>query len=449
MNYDVIFIGSGHASWHAAVTLSQSGKKVAIVEEDTIAGTCTNYGCDAKILLDGPFEMKDQLSQYPDIIEGDVSINWPNLMNYKRQIINPLPDILENLFVNVGIDVIRGHGKLVDAHTVKVNQDNYTTENIVVATGEDSRRLDIPGSEYMNNSRDFLNISEMPKRITFVGAGIISLEFASMAIQLGSEVTVVEFGDRALANFYDEYVDKAVAKLEKLGVKFIFNASVTEVDKIDNDLTVKLNSGESFAADYVLDATGRTPNVDGIGLEDLGIEFSNRGIKVDDHLRTNVPSVYASGDVLDKPQGKLTPTATFESNYIATQILGDPAAIDYSVVPSVVFTLPRISQVGVTVAEAKQDETKYAVAKVEYGKQMLFQQKNELDAEFTVIVDRESKLIVGATIYGNEAADLINFFTLIINQKLTANQINQMIFAFPSTTSGIVSLLTSTLLMMK
>ncbi|AQW20651.1 pyridine nucleotide-disulfide oxidoreductase [Lentilactobacillus curieae] len=440
MNFDVIFIGSGHASWHAAVTLSQAGKKVAIVEEDTIAGTCTSYGCDPKILLDGPFELKNQLRQYPEIIKEDVTIDWNALMNYKKKIINPLPDQLEQLFMAVGITIIKGHGRLSDDHTVSVDNNQYTSENIVIATGEHSRKLNIPGSEFLHDSRDFLSLEAMPHKIVFIGAGIISLEFASMAVELGSEVTIVEYADKALANFNQAYVAKAISKLEKAGVKFDFSTSVDVVEKGTTGLVVKTSRGNQIEADYVLDATGRMPNVEGIGLDGLNIDFSAKGIVTDDHLRTSVPNIYASGDVLDKSVGKLTPTATFESNYIAGQILGDSNPINYAVVPAVVFTLPRIANVGVSSVSALNDDN-LVVEKIEYGKQMLFQSKNEVDAEITVVIDRATKTLVGAEAYGNEAADLLNFLTLVINKQISASELNQMIFAFPSTTSGIVSLL--------
>jgi len=445
MDFDVIFIGSGHASWHAAVTLSQSGKKVAIVEEDTIAGTCTNYGCDPKILLDGPFELKNQLQQYPGIINGDVEINWEVLMNYKDKIINPLPIQLEHVFKSVGITIIKGHGRLTDQNTVAVDSSSYTAENIVIATGEHSRKLNIPGNEYLHDSRDFLSLKKMPNNITFIGAGIITLEFATMAVELGSHVTIIEYADKALANFNQEYASNIITKLKEAGVDFKFNTSVTAIEKGDTRLVVNTNEGDQIFADYVLDATGRMPNVDGIGLKEVGVEFSSKGIVVDDHLRSSVKNIFASGDVLDKTVGKLTPTATFESNYIATQILGDPSPINYSVVPSVVFTLPRIAQVGVSSSDAA-DNDQFAVEQIDYGKQMLFQSKNEIDAKLTVVLNRKTKTVVGAEVYGNEAAEIINLLTLIIEQHMGPASLNKVIFAFPSTSVGVITLLISKML---
>lgn len=153
--YDVVFLGSGHAAWHAALTLKQSGKQVAIVEKDTIAGTCTNYGCNAKILLEGPYEVLEEAKQYPNIIDShNLEVNWKNLMRYKEKVINPMSETLTSMFEQQGIDVIMGKGKLVDAHTIEVNNTTLQSDYIVIATGQHSHQLDIEGKEYTHDSRD-------------------------------------------------------------------------------------------------------------------------------------------------------------------------------------------------------------------------------------------------------------------------------------------------------
>ena len=177
--YDVIFIGSGHASWHGAVTLAQAGKKVAIIEKDLTGGTRTNYGCDAKILLDGPFEYLDGLQNYADVcVSGIPAIDWKKLMDYKKREADDLHLGLEQLFPAMGIEYIRGQGRIADPHTVQVGDRKLETEAIVIATGQRGARVDVPGKEYLHDSREFLSLEEMPDRLVFLGAGIISLEFA-------------------------------------------------------------------------------------------------------------------------------------------------------------------------------------------------------------------------------------------------------------------------------
>ncbi|WP_053032200.1 dihydrolipoyl dehydrogenase family protein [Staphylococcus haemolyticus] len=437
--YDVVFIGSGHAAWHAALTLKHAGKDVAIIEKDTIAGTCTNYGCNAKILLEGPYEVLEESAQYNGIIQSqDLHVNWENLMDYKKQVINPMNGMLKGMFEQQGIDVYMGAGVIKDAHTV--NDEALQTENIVIATGQHSNKLDIEGKELTHDSRDFLSMDELPKRMTFIGVGIISVEFASIMIKSGVEVTMIHHSDKPLKGFNQTHVTQLIKKLEDEGVHFYFDEETQKVEKIGEAYKVSTASGLTIDTDYVLDATGRNPNVEGIGLDQVGIEYSKKGISVDGHLRTNVSNIYASGDVLDKDIPKLTPTATFESNYIAAHILGmTQDEIQYPAIPSVLYSLPRLSQIGVSVQEAEQSE-RYTVKHIPFGKQMVFEYKNETDAEMYAVLDEEKRL-VGADIYGVDAADLINLLVFIINQRMTAQDLNQLIFAFPGASSGVIDML--------
>ncbi|MCH4335767.1 dihydrolipoyl dehydrogenase family protein [Staphylococcus haemolyticus] len=439
--YDVVFIGSGHAAWHAALTLKHAGKDVAIIEKDTIAGTCTNYGCNAKILLEGPYEVLEESAQYNGIIQSqDLHVNWENLMDYKKQVINPMNGMLKGMFEQQGIDVYMGAGVIKDAHTVTVNDEALQTENIVIATGQHSNKLDIEGKELTHDSRDFLSMDELPKRMTFIGVGIISVEFASIMIKSGVEVTMIHHSDKPLKGFNQTHVTQLIKKLEDEGVHFYFDEETQKVEKIGEAYKVSTASGLTIDTDYVLDATGRNPNVEGIGLDQVVIEYSKKGISVDGHLRTNVSNIYASGDVLDKAIPKLTPTATFESNYIAAHILGmTQDEIQYPAIPSVLYSLPRLSQIGVSVQGAEQNE-RYTVKHIPFGKQMAFEYKNETDAEMYVVLDEEKRL-VGADIYGVDAADLVNLLVFIINQRMTAQDLNQLIFAFPGTSSGVIDML--------
>ncbi|AMW24521.1 dihydrolipoyl dehydrogenase family protein [Staphylococcus haemolyticus] len=439
--YDVAFIGSGHEAWHAALTLKHAGKDVAIIEKDTIAGTCTNYGCNAKILLEGPYEVLEKSAQYNGIIQSqDLHVNWENLMDYKKQVINPMNGMLKGMFEQQGIDVYMGAGVIKDAHTVTVNDEALQTENIVIATGQHSNKLDIEGKELTHDSRDFLSMDELPKRMTFIGVGIISVEFASIMIKSGVEVTMIHHSDKPLKGFNQTHVTQLIKKLEDEGVHFYFDEETQKVEKIGEAYKVSTASGLTIDTDYVLDATGRNPNVEGIGLDQVGIEYSKKGISVDGHLRTNVSNIYASGDVLDKDIPKLTPTATFESNYIAAHILGmTQDEIQYPAIPSVLYSLPRLSQIGVSVQEAEQSE-RYTVKHIPFGKQMVFEYKNETDAEMYAVLDEEKRL-VGADIYGVDAADLINLLVFIINQRMTEQDLNQLIFAFPGASSGVIDML--------
>ena len=445
-DYDVIFIGSGHACNHGAMALKAAGKKVAIVEQFKNGGTCTNFGCDAKIVLDGPFEYREGLKRYGDLGISTPEIQWNPLMQYKKRIIGAFDPLLGKIFTGMGIDMIKGHGRLADAHTVEAEGREYSAEYIVIGSGARNAKLNIPGKEYTHGSTNFLDLDEMPDRIVFIGAGVISMEFAGMALDMGKKVTVIEFAPRALAAYPEKYVSNIIAKMESMGAEFVFGQGVSSVEKTDGGYLVKASGGFEAEADYVLDATGRVANFEDMGLEALGIEASRRGIKVDGHMRTSVPNIFASGDAVDKAIPKLTPTAEFESNYIAAQILGlNSGPIRYPIIPNLVFTLPRIAQAGVTVEEAQAAPDKYRVVEVPYGQQNEWVNNRELDAEFTFIIDNDGHL-AGAAAYGAEAAFMIDFLTLIIVNKMTAETLRQTIFAFPTQTYSLMSGLTPLLI---
>ncbi|GAA3720635.1 NAD(P)/FAD-dependent oxidoreductase [Salinicoccus jeotgali] len=439
-DYDVAFIGSGHAAWHAAMALVQADMKVAIIEEDTIAGTCTNFGCNPKILLEGPFEVLEELGHYKGILSQDTTVDWPSLMDYKKKVIPPMSEGLRQMFEQQGIDIHMNHGTLQDAHTIAVGEETFTSDKIIIATGQHSNALDIPGKEYTSNSRDFMDMESMPEHITFIGGGFITAEFASIAIKTGAEVHIITHSDEMLRGFNRKHVGMLTKKLESEGVHFHYNEDTAEISKDGGRYTLRTESGMTLSTDCIIDATGRVPNVAGLGLENAGVRYTKNGIQTDGYLRTAQPNIYASGDVLDKTIPKLTPTATFESEYIAAHITGmNTEPLKYPAIPNVLYTLPRLATIGTTVAEAEEDDA-LTVKTVEFGKRLLFEYKNETDAQMDIIIDQDKRL-VGAEIYGNDAADLVNVLTFAVNQKVTAQDLSAMIFAFPSPSSGVIDML--------
>ena len=306
--------------------------------------------------------------------------------------------------------------------------------------------LEIPGKEYFKDSRDFLSLDKIPDHVTFVGAGIISMEFASLCLSLGKKVDIVDVTDIALGQYPREYTSKIVEKMKGQGANFHFNSHATKLEKKGEKYVLYTQEGEAIESDYVLVAVGREANVNDMNLEGIGVKDSKRGIKVDSHLRTSVKNIYASGDVIDKSIPKLTPTAEFESNYIALDIvLPINKKIKYPVVPNLVFTLPRIAQVGVKVEEARKNPAKYRVEKVELGKTLSWLNKNQTYEEALIVIDKK-RHIVGAVVYSDDAGVYIDVLTLLINLKVGVNKLRKMIFAFPTQTYGLISSLTPLLL---
>jgi glutathione reductase (NADPH) len=437
-DYDVIFIGTGHAAFHGAFKLLKNGKKVAFVESDKLGGTCPNYGCDAKLLLDGPFEVLQDTENYHGFgLDGGPQVNWEDLMSYKHQWIDRIPKNMEQSFPKAGITVYHGQGTIIDPHTVRAGEQEITATNIVIATGQHDATLPVKGSEYIHTSKDFLVMEHLPQSMVIIGAGLISMEFASMMVKAGVQIDIIEFADRALASYYPKYVTKLVAKLKNEGVNFHFNEAVDQITEEDNKYIVTTQSGLSFKTAYVFGATGRQVNIDGLGLENVGIQASAKGVKVNDHLQTSVPNIYASGDVIDKQIPKLTPTATFESNYVAAQIMEQSVQpISYPAIPSIVFTLPRIAEIGLSIATAEQETDKYQITVLPYGQS--FDTKHDSEAEITIAFEKSTNQVVGATIYGGDAASLINILTFVIDKGLTSADLEQLIFGFPDVSYSIL-----------
>ena len=437
-DFDVICVGCGHGCDLAARILARAGKKVAAIERDLWMGTCTNYGCNAKIMLDGPFELTTAMENYREVGVFDKvpEVNWETLMQYKTPFIEAYKPFTKATMEQSGCTCIHGQGTLKDAHTVVVDGKEYTAEYIILGPGQRDDKLDIPGKEFIHGSRDMLSIEQMPARIVFIGGGIISMEFASMAVDMGRDVTVIDHGDHCLKMYPKEYVDEVVARMEKKGAQFKYCEDVCAIEKTATGLLVKTQKGFEVECDYVLQATGRPVNYEGLGLEALGIEAGQRGIKVDDHLRTSVKNIFATGDAIDKRIPKLTPTAFFESQYLADLLLGNTTEpICYPAVPNLVFTFPRIAQVGVSLEEARKD-SKYRVVDVPYGQAFLFNTHNEATAKLAFIFDNASNLLVGAAAMGSDAGPWIDVLSLVIFNKMTREQFAYYIYAFPTTTCG-------------
>lgn len=429
--YDVIYIGRGHASFDGAELLAKTGQKVALITDDLIGGTCTNRGCNAKITLDAPVNLQRAVNRMQGLVHGEITIDWPALVAHKKEVIKDLPQGTENKLTNAGVEIFRGHASLIGPHTVQIDgQTKYSAEKIVIGTGQHPNRLQIPGSELAHDSSEFMDLTEMPHNIAIVGAGYISYEFATIANAVGANVTVFMHGDQGLRNFYQTFVKKITADLADRGVKFIHNAQVGSFTKNGQEITVHYGNGQTAEFDWLLDATGRVPNVNNMGLKEVGVKYSKRGIKVNDYLQTSVQSIYAAGDVLDKSQPKLTPTATFESYYLYQLFSGQNTnTIKYPAIPTTVYTSPRIAQVGVTPAQAKQGD--FEIVENHIPDDWYRQIDQETIGDRVLVFDKEHHLI-GVTEFSDKAEDAVNTYLPAIVSGYDDNDMWQMAHIFPS-----------------
>ena len=469
MDHDVIYIGSGNAAWQGGRFLRKAGLKILIIEESLYGGACANRGCNSKALLDAPYEIKALADNFEGVGKaGNFEVDWPSLMKFKRKRIANMAPFLDGKFEEYDLDVAHGKGVIIDEHTVQVGEKQFTTDKIVIATGLKPVIPDIKGKEYLHDSTDYLDIDELPEHAIIIGAGFVGMEFASILAEAGHSADVIIRGNMALKYFHQPYVEKVIEILKEKNIRFHFNQTVKEVisnveienptEKVlnvtsaqnsdeflrdpeakinnrayENGFTVKCDSGLTLTGDYVVAAMGRTANVEDIGLENVGLTYTSKGIKVNGHLQTEVPNIYASGDVADTGIAKLVTVAIHHSKYLAKELLGEADEITYPVVPAVAFTIPRIATVGVPAYIAEKSD-EYDVHQIRYGNSYSLELKNDTTAEAKVIVDKDLQ-IVGAEIYAADAENVANMFAFIINKKITLEELDYMIYAFPSSSS--------------
>lgn len=439
MDFDVLFIGSGHAAFDGAVPLGQKGLKIGVIEENLVGGTCPNYGCNAKITLEEPAALAHVLQQLDGRGLNAQTVNWHDTMIHKHEIIQKMPTLIESVLASGDVQILRGHAVIVDAQTVSVAGKNYTAERIVIATGARPHALTITGHEYVHDSQAFMNLAEMPKHITILGGGYIGMEFATIAQATGAQVDVIVRHETILPNFHQPYVADLVATLKADGVRFIMDVDVSAIEKTATGYTVSDANGFALATDYVLNATGRVPNVENIGLDAVGVQYNAQGIIVDEFLETAVEGIYAAGDVVAKTVPKLTPTAIFESHYLAQLFSGattDP--INYPYVPTVTFTTPRIATVGVTPEVALANPDKYTVAEHAIRDDWYRQVRNENTGNNIMIFDQAHKL-VGVTEISDRADEVVNALLPALEFGWGPAEFERLPMLFPSITASAFS----------
>jgi glutathione reductase (NADPH) len=436
--FDVMIIGSGPGGLAAAYDLAAQGQKIAVVEADLWGGTCPNRGCDPKKVLYGAVEAQDNLQQLVQHGFKQVpAIDWSELMSYKETFTQPVPTEQKTALQEAGIQTIYGKAVFKDEQTILVDNTAYQSKKFILATGQHPALLEIPGKEYFDTSTDFLSMKELPKTIAFVGGGYISLELANIANSCGSEVHLLHHNDRPLKGFDSELTKELIDHLRKRGIHIHLNESVKKISKQDQQLALSLTSGGTMTVDRVFCAAGRLPNVADMGLETIGVDYTKKGIVVNDHLQTSVATIYALGDCLQKSAPKLTPVASFEGSYLA-QLLGGMTeeAIRYPVLPTIIFSSPKLAQVGLTDSE-KLDPAAYRVQTLDLTQWFTYKRVNEPLVKAKIVTEKATGLLVGATVLGNEADQLINLFTLMIEQKIPAKEVNRQVMLYPTVASDL------------
>lgn len=425
-HYNEILIGSGPAAYKMANLLAKTDRRVLVIEGFEFGGTCPNYGCEPKIFLEGAVRNVLQSQQLVGRgISKPATLDWQALMKTKLERFNPWPEETKDIIVK-NHDVESGYAEFVDDHTVKVNNHEYQADHIIIATGQTPNILEIPGKEYLHTSFDVLSLKKLPKRMTFIGAGFVSLELVTLVAAAGVDVTVIVHSDRVLREFPKKASATLVQAMQERGIKFMFNTNTQTVQRGQTGLTVKTDQG-SVATDYVVDATGRHPNIERLHLERTGIQFDRHGIQVDNHLMTTVNGVFAIGDVVSRHEPKLTPVAEFEGQYLFDYLTGRTTElINYPTIGRAAFTYPVVAAAGVNPDEVA-DNPAYRIQRIPLKYGSLYAGQNDQVSELTLVFKGDQ--LVGASEVGEHAADDVNNFLPVIGLKINGEEYRRAVIA--------------------
>lgn len=442
---DIIIIGGGPAGYEAAIRAAQLGADVVLIEKDSIGGTCLNRGCIPTKALYRNAEIIKNVKEADEygIEIPSFALNVEKIQNRKNKVVASLVSGILQLIKDNKIDYIEGTGKLIDNHTVEVTTSEGTSlvegKAIVIATGSSVSLPPIEGADLkgLYTSDELLEFDHIPKKLIVIGAGVVGVEFANIFNTFGSEVTLMLRGDYIVKSEDVEVSKRLASYFKKSGIKILNKIQYKKIEKIDAgfSVTVEGKKGEeTFTADGVLIATGRKPNLESIGLDALGIEYTKKGIIVDEHFQTNIKNVYAIGDVNGK--WMLAHAASHQGIATIEHIMGLESTINLDLVPNCIFTFPEVSSIGESEESLKMKNIEYHKNKFNFvanGKALAL---GEGDG-FVKVLEANDK-IVGVHILGAHASDLIHEALIIINQGLGVKDVANSIHAHPTLSEAFV-----------
>jgi len=441
---DLIVIGTGAGGSTAASRCRTAGWRVAVLDDLPYGGTCELRGCDPKKVLVGAAELADWNRRMQGRgMTGDAHISWPDLMRFKRTFTDPVPANRERGFEKAGIATYHGPGRFLSPDKLSVDGAVLEARHFVIAAGAKPRRLGVPGEEHLVTSTAFLELDQLPPRIAFVGAGYISFEFAHVARRAGAQAILVGRG-RPLQHFEQDLVTRLVDHTRSLGIELRLDAEVTAIEQRGAAYRLRVNVGgqtDTVEADLVVHGAGRIPNTEGLDLGAANIATApDGGVQVNEFLQsvTN-PRVYAAGDAAAAPGSlRLTPVAGYEGTIVAANLLkGNTRTPDFRGIPSVVFTVPPLAGVGLTEANAREQQLDMRVSTQDTSSWYSNRRVAETCAMFKVIVENQTGRVVGAHLLGPHAEEVINLFALAIRSDLAATDLKHLLYAYPTSGSDV------------
>ena len=441
--YDLIVIGGGPAGYVGAIRAAELGAKVALVERAELGGTCLNWGCiPTKALLKSAqvYHYCRSAKSFGVVVEGDVKADLKAMVARSRQVAQTTGRGVDMLLKRSGVEVINGSATLISPNEVQVYENTYEAKNILLATGASPREVpSIPiDHQYVLSSRDALVLEELPETMIVVGSGAIGSEFAFLYASLGVKVTVVEYMPQFMPLLDAEVSAAAERAFRRQRVTIMTDTAVKGVSVVDGKCVVEVEQkGESkqLVADKVLSAVGIKSNIEGLGLDAVGVNVERDKIVVDKDFRTNVPTIFAVGDIIASPA--LAHIASAEATNCVERIFGkNPSAIDYSLTPACIFTTPEIASVGLTEEQAQKQGIEYKVARYNFASSGKAAAAGDRDGFVKLIFDNERKLR-GAHIIGANVVEMLGEPSVAMAMGATAEDLARTIHAHPSLYEGI------------
>lgn len=424
----ILIIGAGPGGYETAAEAAKRGLEVTLVTDGPLGGTCLNEGCiPTKTLIHSCCELSEELSC---------------AIERKENVISQLRAGIESILKNV--EIVYGKASFIDAHTVKVNEREIAADKIIICTGSVSSSLPVPGAGLAIDSSEILKLDSVPERLAIIGGGVIGLEFAGIFNSLGCKVTVIEYCPNILPRMDSDLAKRLKQQMSRSGVSFIMGAAVTAVENNGQDgFTVRYNEKDKMChivADKVLMAVGRRPNVDGLNLDGVSVEYGPKGIKVDSGMRTNVPDIYAAGDVTGGYM--LAHVASAQGMRALNDITGTKDSINFECVPAVVFTNPEFASVGLSEDDCRSRGVEYTVHKSFYRANGKAVSSGQTDGLCKVICDNQGK-IIGCHILGACASTMIGEAAVLVALGVDLEKAKWIIHAHPTLSEVLMNALRS------
>ncbi len=441
--YDLVVIGTGTAASVIAHTCRDQGWKVAVIDHQPFGGTCAVRGCDPKKVLVAAAEAADAAERMREkgIASGKLNIDWGALQRFKRTFTDPVPGHSEESFHNKGIDAYHGKARFTAPDRVQIGDQEFNAKHIVIAAGAEPVTLPIPGAEHLTDSTRFLELEKLPKRIIFAGGGFIGFEFAHVVARAGASATILNRGPHPLSQFDPDLVELLVERTRSLGVEVLTKHTLLGIERRGDSYTVRAGTptGErEFVADLVVHSAGRVPAVAGLDLEAARVDSNGTTIKLNEYLQSvSNPAVYVAGDAANTGF-PLTPVAAMEGRAVAANLLqGNHKTVDYTGIPSAVFTVPALARVGLLENEAHELGLKVRVKYASVPNWYTARRLNEPSYAYKVLVEEKTDRLLGAHLLGPDAAEVANIFALAIRSGLGVSDLKNAKFVYPTAASDI------------